>query len=196
MTLISRHFIIAVSLALTIAACDTKEGDKKGDAIVAVDDSSSRGKILSTPATISLENRVIDSKTLMEKKGLANARRLSASEFNVLSILSLDSEAGSAGYTFHLVDTLFKDAATKIYLLGRAYGEENICWLACYDENSNLLDFQKVYYDNSEGALSIESQIKDNRIIVTTINEYGETEAEKKKTDTFWFDESRKLVRK
>ena len=38
MTLISRHFIIAVSLALTIAACDTKEGDKKGDAIVAVDD--------------------------------------------------------------------------------------------------------------------------------------------------------------
>lgn len=145
--------------------------------------------------TVFLKETVLNPKTVIDNKRISAGRLLNAGEINRLSLKSIDSTASGTSFKYHLIDTLFSSPEIDIYLIGREYTEENILWVASYDKHPKLLDYLIVYYDNSEGFLSIGSVIKNNMISVSKQDEYADTTKEAARTDIYYFNEANKLVK-
>lgn len=143
---------------------------------------------------VQLTEIVLDEKAVITDNKLAKSKKLSAQEAKALSVQTIDSTAsGENSYTYHVLDTLFSGSTFKIVLIGREYTEENGIWVASYDNQQGLIHFLPVYYDNSEGFLSITSNVKNNLITIQTFNEYAERESEKQKTEVYRVDEQGKF---
>ena len=84
----------------------------------------------------------------------------------------------------------------KVVLMGREYSEENIIWMLVLDEKGNLTSSKELYYDNAEGFRSVNSEIKNNIITVTTSNDFAETTAEQKMKQVFMVSSEGKIVPK
>lgn len=150
---------------------------------------------ISLPQTVTLKETLINSKTIIDNKKISASIILNDREITRLALKSIDSAASDAGFKYHLIDTLFSGPQINIYLIGREYTEENILWVASYDQNSKLIDRLMVYYDNAEGFLSIGSVIKNNRISVHTQNEYAATTNEADKSEAYYFNQANKLIK-
>jgi len=146
--------------------------------------------------TIVLKDISLTEKTMIEGKKLSNAKQLDNEQIKLLSIEAIDTGAPGNDCTYHIIDTLFAGSDLKVLLIGRAYTEENIIWAAVYDKNNDLIDNKQIYYDNSEGALSIGSEISKNAITVKTLNDYAETDAGKQKTEIYFLNEANKFTKK
>lgn len=127
---------------------------------------------------------------------IANGSMVSSKKLNRQQLMSLSLKAIDKGFAptlqYHLIDTLYRGNGHYILLLGQWYDFENKAWVASYATPHRLIDFRQVFYDNAEGFLSVETQIKDNTISITTLNDY-ETGAAKRKTERLKFGTNYKL---
>lgn len=62
----------------------------------------------------------------------------------------------------------------KLFFIERAYNEENIHWILVVNNENQIIDFLMTAYENSEGFLSIRSEIESDKIIIKEFNEYAE----------------------
>jgi hypothetical protein len=150
---------------------------------------------VATPAPVSLKDMSIDENTMITGRKLFTSRQLNNEEVKLFSIETIDTGAPEDDCTYHIVDTLFSGNDIKILLIGRVYTEENIIWALVYDKNNNLLDNKQVYYDNSEGAMSVQSSISNNSLTIKSINDYGATDEERERTEVYSLNELNRFVK-
>ena len=113
-----------------------------------------------------LKERVINEKVIFQ----SNAIPMNNTTREKLFISHIDS-SGTGDY--FIIDTLARHPGVLILVIARKYPEENTAWIVSYD-HEKLSGAKKVYYDNAEGFLQVETIIKDNRIHISTQNDYDE----------------------
>lgn len=138
-----------------------------------------------------LKNKILTTETLIASGHMARCKKLGAQQLSALSVKQLD-KGFDPQLQYKLVDTLYKSKTHMVVLIGQWYDFENRAWLASYAAPNKLIDYRLVFYDNAEGFLSVETTIKQNIITITTINEFEEEGAQKKK-ETFRFGANFKL---
>ena len=138
-----------------------------------------------------LKEKSLTAETLIASGNMANSKRLSAQQLAALSVKKMDKSFDPKLH-YKLIDTLYKSKTHSVLLIGQWYDFENKVWVASYTAPGKLIDFKQVFYDNAEGFLSVETTIQKNIITITTINEYEEEGAQKKK-ETFRFAPNFKL---
>ncbi len=122
-----------------------------------------------------LKDAVLNEKNLISNHRLTKSVMIDAGQYKLLSVKAIDSTAAESNFKYHIIDSLFSGAGHTILLIGREYDTENIVWIAAYDDQHKLIDRRQVYYDNAEGFLSIETTIKNNKLIIHTRNDFDET---------------------
>ena len=186
-------FVLVVVIA---SSCNTPSIEEKSIEQANPDTTAAKIPEPVVPLKATLKETVLNEKTLITGKRLYNAPKIDDDKFKLLSIKLIDSSGNDDnGFKYHIIDTLFTGAVTKILLIGREYESENAAWIAVYDHNNKLLDHKTVYYDNAEGFMSIETIIKNNQLSITTYNEYAEKEKDKKTTALYQLNENNKIVK-
>jgi hypothetical protein len=180
-------FFIAVS-------CDQAPAKK-----IINDSSTDTSKAIITPSSpmpTSFKEIILNEKTVIAGKKLSASMKIMQAQYNAFSINVLDSAGTSRNeYIYHLVDTVFIKPGIRILLVGREYDSENYIWLVVYNDQNKPVDFKAVYYDNAEGFLSVETMIKKDQLTITTLNDFAESESEKKKVERFQLGEDNKLIK-
>ena len=138
-----------------------------------------------------LKEKSLTAETLIASGDMARGKKLSAQQLSALSVKKMD-RGFDPQLQYKLIDTLYKSSSHFIVLIGQWYDFENKAWVASYTAPGKLVDFKQVFYDNAEGFLSVETEIKNNIITITTINEFEE-EGKQKKTERFRFGANYKL---
>ncbi|MEP7164535.1 MAG: hypothetical protein ABI741_07570 [Ferruginibacter sp.] len=185
-----RKSLSVLLFSLLFAACNSTTeknapGGIKTDTAIIVNNKTE------IPVKDPLKEIVLNEKTVITGKRLIASKKIDAALYRSLSIKMIDSTAGDEnGFSYHVVDTLLSAHGIKVLLIGRAYESENFIWIVIYDNQNKLLDHKTVYYDNAEGFLAVETIIKNNKLTITTFNEYAETEKEKKKTEVYHLNEN------
>lgn len=126
-----------------------------------------------------LKPKSLTAETLIASGAMAGSLVLDGKQLAALSLKTID-KGFAPTLRYHLIDTLYKSNGHYILLLGQWYDYENKAWVASYAAPHQLIDFKLVFYDNAEGFLSVETEIKDNLLTITTLNEYEEGAAKKK----------------
>ncbi|MGV3657379.1 MAG: hypothetical protein ACO1NX_05475 [Chitinophagaceae bacterium] len=138
-----------------------------------------------------LKEKSLTAETLIASGDMARGKKLNAQQLSALSVKKMD-KGFDPQLQYKLIDTLYKSSSHFIVLIGQWYDFENKAWVASYTAPGKLVDFKQVFYDNAEGFLSVETEIKNNIITITTINEYEEG-GKQKKTEKFRFGANYKL---
>ncbi len=138
-----------------------------------------------------LKEKSLTAETLIASGDMARGKKLNAQQLSALSVKKMD-RGFDPQLQYKLIDTLYKSSSHFIVLIGQWYDFENKAWVASYTAPGKLVDFKQVFYDNAEGFLSVETEIKNNIITITTINEYEEG-GKQKKTEKFRFGANYKL---
>ena len=66
-----------------------------------------------------------------------------------------------------------------LLLVARSYEEENVHWLCLMNSQYQLADWIQTAYDNAEGFLLKQSNIEEERIVVTEWNDFAEVQEKK-----------------
>ena len=138
-----------------------------------------------------LKEKSLTAETLIASGNMARSTKLYAQQLSALSVKKMD-KGFDPQLQYKLIDTLHKSGSHFIVLIGQWYDFENKAWVASYAAPGKLIDFKQVFYDNAEGFLSVETEIRKNIITITTINEYEEG-GKQKKTEKFRFGANYKL---
>ena len=138
-----------------------------------------------------LKPKSLTAETLIASGTMARSKLLNQNQLAALSLKTMD-KGFAPTLRYHLIDTLYKDNSYYILLLGQWYDYENKAWVASYAAPHQLIDFKQVFYDNAEGFLSVETEIKNNLLTITTFNEYEEG-ATKKRVEKLKFGTQFKL---
>ena len=139
-----------------------------------------------------LKNKSLTAETLIATGSMAGSKKLTPKQLAALSLKRMD-HTFDPQLQYRLMDTLYSGNGHYILLLGQWYDFENKAWIASYAAPAKLIDCRQVFYDNAEGFLSVETQIRNNIITITTYNEYEE--GARKKVEKFRFGTNYKLQR-
>lgn len=191
----TKPVIFLLASVIIISCNSTVESTTTQDIIQETDTPKYETEPIATPAPVSLKDILIDENTMITGKKLFTSRQLNNEEIKLFSIETIDAGAPEDDCAYHIVDTLFSGNEVKIFLIGRVYTEENIIWALVYDKNNKLIDNKQVYYDNSEGAMGVQSAISNNSLTIKSVNDYGETDEEKERTEVYSLNESNKFVK-
>ena len=122
--------------------------------------------------TVPLPNMVFDIEHFGER-GINNNHPLSTSEQQRLQVGEIDQplyQNDLSDFKYYLLKEIYKDKEGKILLLSRTSEMEAFAWLATYDTQEKLVDYQTVYYDEwAESLVNNTSIIRDNCI---TLRQY------------------------
>ena len=134
-------------LLLVMLGCNTERQEQTSES---TDNVKQDSVVANIPEAVNLKEMEINTKTIIDSKILSGSKQLDRNQIRKLSIALIDSTAAGSGdaFKYHVLDTLFSGSKFKLLLIGREYPEENILWIASYDEPSTLLDCVQVYYDN------------------------------------------------
>jgi hypothetical protein len=180
-------------LLLVISACNSPEGKHYPGTATAHRDTLAMQQTITPPEikdSVHLRDIELSEKTVSTKKYRSKLDRAAQKKYSIRQLDTLESD----GFNYYIYDSLYTGKKLKVLLISRTWPEENIIWIALYDDSMQLTGFEQVYYDNSEGALSIETSIKNDRIKITTDNSYEEN-ANSKKTMSWYIDPVNKLVK-
>ena len=191
--------MLALVCAITIYSCNTNP-DKISEQQVA--DSIPKTSVVESasfsnkPDSVNLKNMLLNEKEVIAKRLLSESQLLENDAKAQKDLSLIDSIPDKKRFKYHLFDTLFLNKTMKVVLMGREYSEENIIWMLVLDEKGNLTSSKELYYDNAEGFRSVNSEIKNNIITVTTSNDFAETTAEQKMKQVFMVSSEGKIVPK
>lgn len=182
--------ILLYGVMACLSGCKDERPDANATGVVTGD------SVVTSPkdSKIVLRELTVDSKFFDHITQDGGKSSLGQNNISLLGIVKIDSvDIPQAGFKYY-IDTLAGRGNGQVILILRAYPEENIGWVASYDEKGRLINHAQVYYDNAEGSFSMSSEIKKDSIIVTSLNDYGETPAEKSKTATYFFDTNKRII--